>query len=87
MGMFDTIIFENKKGEKIQLQFKNGQKTLDEYYIGDDIDIADSIYFGHEGAFVVFRGKIVAAFDKDDGVLFDKWNNNLDFPDIMGNYK
>ena len=39
--MFDTIIFENKKGKQIQLQFKNGQKVLDEYHIGDDIDIED----------------------------------------------
>lgn len=87
MGMFDTVIFENKGGKEIKLQFRNGQKVLDEYHIGDDIYIPDSIYFGHEGAFVVFGGKIVAAFDKDDNFLFDKWNNNLDFPDIMGNFK
>ncbi len=87
MGMFDTIIFENKKGKQIQLQFKNGQKVLDEYHIGDDIDIEDSIYFGHEGSFVVFGGKIVAAFDKDDNLLFDKWGNILDYPNIMGNFK
>ncbi len=86
MGMFDVVVFKNNKGNLVQLQFKNGHKTLDEYHIGDDIPIADSIYFCHEGAFVVFGGKIVAAFDKNEPFLLDKWDSNMKYPNVKASF-
>ena len=86
MGMFDVVVFNNNKGNLIRLQFKNGHKALDEYHIGDDIDIADSIYFCHEGAFVVFGGKIVAAFDKNEQFMFDKWDCSVKYPKINATF-
>ena len=84
--MFDTVVFNNKKGDLIQLQFKNGHKVLDEYHVGDNIGIADAIYYCHEGAFVVFGGKIVAAFDKNESFMLDKWDNNIKYPNIKATF-
>lgn len=87
MGMFDMVVFENTKGEKVQIQFKNSECVLDEYHIGDTINLKDAIYFGFEGAFVVFEGKIVAAFDKQESFMINKWNNPIQYPDILSTFK
>jgi hypothetical protein len=87
MGMFDMVVFKNTKNETVQIQFKNGERVLDEYHIGDAIDLKDAMYFGHEGAFVVFEGKIVAAFDAQEQFMINKWNNPIQYPDILSTFK
>jgi len=87
MGMFDTVVFRNTKNESVQIQFKNSECVLDEYHIGDSIDLKDAMYFGHEGAFVEFGGKIVAAFDTQEQFMINKWNKPVQYPNILATFK
>lgn len=80
MGMYDSILFNNSKGETIDIQFKCGLCECLEYNIGDKIALDDGIYFGNEGSFVVFKGEIVAAFERDKEFLRTKWGGAIPFP-------
>ena len=82
MGMFDSVVFTNKSGETREIQFKFGDCNLIEYSIGDSVDFSDGIYFDYSGCFVVFDEVIVAAFDKEDYPIINKWGNYIDFPSI-----
>lgn len=53
---------------------------MDNYSIGDFITLDDGIYFGHEGAFIVYEKKIVAAFDKEEILLKTKWGSDIPYP-------
>ena len=82
MGIYNTIHFINKAGEKTQIQSKNGEPALYNYEIGNPIDIEDGIYFTQDGSFVVYNGKIAAAFDSEEPHLYDKWDRLLEYPDL-----
>ena len=82
MGMFDFVVFTDKSGETREIQFKFGDCNLIEYSIGDSVDFSDGIYFDYDGCFVVFNEVIVAAFDKEDYPIINKWGNYIDFPSI-----
>lgn len=83
MGIYNTIYFTNKAGEKIQIQSKNGDPAMYDYEIGNLIHIPDGIYFTQDGSFVVYDGRVVAAFDCDEQHLFDKWDRPLEYPDVQ----
>lgn len=83
MGFYNTIHFTNKAGEDTYIQSKNGDPCAMSYSIGDLIHLDDGIYFGHEGSFVVYQGRVVAAFDSEEQHLFDKWDRPLEFPDLQ----
>jgi len=82
MGIYNTILFKNSKGEHCSIQSKNGDPNLETFEIGCMINVPDGIYFAPEGCFVVFEGCIVAAFDSTDECLYDKWDGSLDYPDL-----
>lgn len=82
MGFYNTIHFTNKAGEDTYIQSKNGDPCARSYSIDDLIHLDDGIYFGHEGSFVVFQGRLVAAFDVDEQHLYDKWDRPLEYPDL-----
>lgn len=82
MGVYNTIHFKNKKEEAVSIQSKNGDPCAYTYNIGDLFHLEDGIYFGLEGSFVVFKGRLVAAFDVDEQHLYDKWDRPLEYPDL-----
>jgi hypothetical protein len=83
MGMFDNVIFKNKKGEEDYMQFKCSERIGKCYNIGDYMDgLNDGIYFCHEGSFVVLNGILIAAFDKEN-TLFSKWGHVLEIKKIL----
>lgn len=83
MGMYDTVWFTNQQKEEIEIQFKCSDCILKDYEIGDEININDGIYFEVDACFVVYGSKIVAEFDKDDCNLFNKWGEQITFPEIQ----
>lgn len=83
MGVYNTINFTNKAGEEMQIQTKNGEPNMYNYEIGNLIDISDGIYFTQDGSFVVYDGRIVAAFDCEEPHLYDKWDRPLEYPDVQ----
>jgi len=87
MGLFDTVIFKKSKKEKIDIHFKNLESNMTIYEIGSDLKLNNGIYFGLEGCFVVYNNRIVASFDEEEDVLFDKWDNKLDYPDLSDGLK
>lgn len=82
MGAYDQINFKNTKGKERSIQFKNGECKGKTYSIGRYIELENGVYFGNEGAFVVFDNKVVAAFDKDEQFMIDKWGGVLDYPEL-----
>lgn len=86
MGMYDTVLFKNKKGVKTEIQFKNSDCEMEEYRIGDTINLEDGIYFAIEGAFVVYANVIVAAFDKEEHPLRNKWDGKIKYPDLVSGF-
>lgn len=82
MGLYDMIYFKNSKGADCDIQFKNGECIMQSFSIGDKIELPNGIYFGQEGAFVVFDRKVVAAFDDEEEFMFSKWGHILPYPDI-----
>ena len=87
MGAYNTVSFKSTHaGEEYEgfaeIQFKSGECTLADYAIGDKIDLWDGIHFAHEGAFVVFAGVIVAAFDERAPFLFNKWGGKVQYPEL-----
>lgn len=83
MGCYDSVSFNDLNGEEREIQFKSGECCLRNYKVGDSItDVWDGIHFDYEDCFVIFKGIIVAAFNKADGVLYTKWGGKIDFPDI-----
>lgn len=83
MGVYNTIIFKNKKEEEVFIQSKNGDPCAYTYNIGDLSHLEDGIYFALEGSFVVFKGRLVAAFDSEEQHLYDKWDRPLEYPDLQ----
>jgi len=65
MGVYDSY------GE---VQLKTGPCILQEYHIGDEVDISDGLHFGYEGCVVVVGRKLVAVTDK----MYDKWGRPID---------
>jgi hypothetical protein len=82
MGMYDTVIVKNLKGEDLEIQFKHGEQALINYKIGDYIPVSDGLHFAPEGCFVVYQGYLVAAFDSADQILYEKWGGLLDYPNL-----
>lgn len=82
MGMFDTVSFKKENGEEEGIQFKSGHNLLYNYEVGSAIDIPDGIHYGYEGAFVVFKGIIVAVFDSEIPCMYDKWGGQIDYPEL-----
>lgn len=82
MGMFDTVEFTNKKGEESEVQFKCGRCLGYVYKIGDNIPLDDAIYCDWGSCFVVYNGKVVAAFDEDEVPFMHKRGFPLKFPDL-----
>ena len=83
MGVYNTINFKNKAEEDTYIQSKNGDPCAMSYNVGDLIHLDDGIYFGYEGSFVVYQGRLVAAFDSEEQHLFDKWDRPLEYPDLQ----
>lgn len=82
MGMYDTVIFKNSKGEDCGIQFKLGKQILKNYMLGEDIPLDNGLYFAKEGMFVVFDNKLVAAFDSDEKFMVDKWGGEIGYPEL-----
>ena len=66
MGIYDTY-------EGIQLKIGDVQMTY--FSIGDAVPRPDGIYFGHEGAVAIFKGKLVGSYT--DGQYIDKWGERI----------
>ena len=82
--MYDSVCLKGKNGKDIEIQFKNGECLVIYYEVGSKIELPDGIYYGYEGAFVVFKEVVVAAFEKMEGetFMFDKWGGKIDIPEI-----
>lgn len=84
MGMFDSVVFNDKAGNEVEMQFKSGECILKCYDIGAKVeDMNDGIHFCHEGAFVIYEGVIVAAFSNEDKALYNKWGGRIKDIDIL----
>jgi hypothetical protein len=72
MGVFDSY---GKKG----VQLKVGDPSLKSFKEGDEVDIADGIYLGYEGAVVIIDGKLAKVFS----YLKDKWGGRIRIKDVL----
>jgi len=72
MGIYDTY---GKQG----VQLKVGDPSLDHFKEGDEVNIADGVYLGYEGAVVIVNGKLAKVFS----YLKDKWGGKIRVRDII----
>ena len=72
MGVYDT--YGNK-----QVQLKIGDPSLEHFKEGADVNIADGIYLGYEGAVVIIDGKLAKVFS----YLKDKWGGKIRIRDVL----
>ena len=72
MGIYDTY---GKQG----VQLKVGDPALDHFKDGDEVNIADGVYLGYEGAVVIVNGKLAKVFS----YLKDKWGGKIRVRDII----
>jgi len=73
MGVYDTVGEEN-----IQIKCTLDPEMV-HYDIGNSITLADGLYIGYEGWFVVKKQKVKMTGKK----VFDKWGNRLKHIDII----
>ena len=72
MGIYDTY---GKQG----VQLKVGDPSLNYFKEGDEVDIADGVYLGYEGAVVIIDGKLAKVFN----YVRDKWGGKIKVKDII----
>lgn len=75
MGMYDTY------GE-LGIQLKVGERALNDYQVGDAVQIPDGIYVGHTGAIVIKDGMFIVEFSH----LLSKWGDRLSPDEIILDY-
>lgn len=73
MGVYD---------EYAGIQLKVGPCVLAQYVIGDEVEIPDGVYAGHEGLVVIVDGVFVAEFEH----LTTKWGDIVDMPSLLDSY-
>lgn len=85
MGFYDSFFYGDHN--EIELQLKCGDRTQNEFYIGDMVYIygyEDGVYLddtGKRGVVVIYEGEYVAGFG--DESLFDKYNTPLDYHRVV----
>jgi len=72
MGIYDTY-------GRQAVQLKVGDPSLDHFKEGDEVNIADGVYLGYEGAVVIVNGKLAKVFS----YLKDKWGGKIRVRDII----
>jgi hypothetical protein len=72
MGIYDTY---GRRG----VQLKVGDPSLNHFKEGDEVNIADGVYLGYEGAVVIIDGKLAKVFN----YLKDKWGGKIRVKDII----
>lgn len=72
MGIYDTY---GKRG----VQLKLGDPCLNHFKEGDEVNIADGVYLGYEGAVVIIDGKLAKVFS----YVKDKWGGKIKVKDII----
>ena len=70
MGVYD---------EYGEVQLKVGPCCLAQYEIGDEVEIPNGVYAGHEGLVVVVDGAFIAKFE----CLMTKWGDMIDMSSIL----
>ncbi len=73
MGIYDTY------GKTAGVQLKVGDPSLTHFNEGDEVDIADGVYLGYEGAVVIIDGKLEKVFT----YVRDKWGGKIKVSDII----
>lgn len=61
------------------IQLKVGACNLEEYYIGDTVEIEDGVYIGNEGVVVILNGKFAAEFVR----MTTKWGHNVNIEEVL----
>ncbi len=72
MGIFDSY---GKQG----VQLKIGDPSLHMFNEGDEVNIADGVYIGYEGAVVILNGKLAKVFNH----LRDKWGGTVSVQSVL----
>jgi len=72
MGVYDIY---REKDSEFNVQIKVGEVCLNQFLVGDEVSIPDGIYFGNEGAVVIYKGKFAAIISPNQ--IFDKWGYPL----------
>jgi hypothetical protein len=72
MGVYDTY-------GRQAVQLKIGDPSLDHFKEGDEVNIADGVYLGYEGAVVIIDGKLAKVFS----YVKDKWGGKIRVRDII----
>jgi len=60
-------------------QLKVGPCCLTQYNIGDNVEIPDGVYAGHEGLVVIIKGIFVAEFEH----ITTKWGDTVAMSTIL----
>jgi hypothetical protein len=68
MGCYDTF-------GTLGIQLKNGECVLNEFSIGDKVNLSDGIYVGFGGFVVIYNGIFVAEIPGD--TIIDKWGQPI----------
>lgn len=68
MGMYDTV---GTRG--VQIKSIPGGNHLNQYILGDAINLPDGVHIGHEGWFVVKAMTVVSTGEN----VYDKYGNEL----------
>lgn len=67
MGLYDTYA---------GVQIKIGDVDMRDFEIGDtNVSLSDGIYFGYEGAIVIYKNELIAQFTNEQ--FFNKWGGRL----------
>jgi len=67
MGIYDMVGNQN-----IQVKCTR-DPSMKHYKVGDEIELSDGLFIGHEGWFVVKDGKILT----EGRDIFDKWGDGI----------
>ncbi|MBC8462417.1 MAG: hypothetical protein H8D67_30975 [Deltaproteobacteria bacterium] len=73
MGVYD---------EYGEIQLKVGPCCLVQYDIGDEVEIPDGVYVGHEGLVVIVEGIFIATFEH----ITTKWGQEVSTASILDPY-
>jgi len=72
MGCYDTY-------GRLEMQLKCGECLLNNFAVGDKVDIQDGVYVAYEGVAVVKDGIFIAEFEN----LTDKWGGKISPEEII----
>lgn len=63
MGIFDTFY---DRHNDLSIQLKAGDPSLENFQVGDKVDLDDGLYFSREGIVVIKLNKFIGAYHYSD---------------------